>query len=60
MAFDVSAYIARVQKCDPSNERESVLVNLRANGYTRAADIEADIADIEQRDAARREAEKGS
>lgn len=51
---DLKAAIARVEKFEPSSERDAVLVNLNAQlagthiAYPRDEDIETDIAHLER------------
>lgn len=45
------ASIKRAAACRPSAERDAVLANLNANAYARPEDIEADLRDLERRDA---------
>lgn len=57
--IDYDKMLHRVlDECDDSPERDSVLVNIGAEAYTREQDLEADIADLKRRDASRAAAQK--
>ena len=47
--------IERLRDMVDSHERDAILVNIEADGYTRACDLEADLADLDRRNAERPE-----
>jgi len=52
---DKDQILERLRDMVDSHERDAILVNVEADGYTRACDLEADLADLDRRNAERPE-----